>query len=126
MLTVSRGRPMSSFARTPLVAIIVVALSIVGTACAAAEDSAKNQPPIAESLLGEWWGEVTSPSYSWRVYLTLTAVQDVNRLRGVAYVVAPTTGSGTAYANRDHPIIAVLDGDHLSFTIPNGPEFSLT
>lgn len=116
---------MRSFVRAAL-AVAILLLLLPEAPRVSAEGPRNKEIVTAESLLGEWWGEVTSNSYSWRVYLTLKSVQDGNKLHGVAYVVAPTTGSGTAYANRDHPIIAVLDEDRLSFAIQNGPEFSLT
>jgi hypothetical protein len=38
----------------------------------------------------------------------------------------PSTGSTTAYGNRDNPVTAALEGDRLSFAVVNGPEFQVT
>jgi hypothetical protein len=112
--------------KTASLVALALALSLQATALAFAQEPPKGEPVQAASLIGEWWGEVVGSSYSWKVYLTFKTVQDSNKLLGVVYVVAPTTGSGTTYANRDHAITAILDKDALSFAIPDGPQFWLT
>ncbi|HXD99273.1 MAG TPA: hypothetical protein VN646_22165 [Candidatus Acidoferrum sp.] len=93
------------------------------------QDARKSGAVQPQSLLGEWWGEMTGGEYAWKVYLTLKTVQDGSKLLGAVYVVVPSTGSTTAYGNRgnrDNPVTAALEGDRLSFAVVNGPEFQVT
>jgi hypothetical protein len=103
---------------------LVLCLTVVPPV--ASQDARKGGAIQPQSLLGEWWGEMTGGEYAWKVYVTLKTVQDASKLLGTVYVVVPATGSTTAYGNRDNPVTAVLEGDRLSFAVANGPEFLVT
>jgi hypothetical protein len=105
------------------IAAALLVLSCAGVGSIAAQEPKTIDP---QSLIGEWWGDMVGDAYSWKTYLTLKSVQDAGKLAGSVYVVVPTTGTGTAYGNRDNPVTATLDGDRLSFAVMNGPEYTVT